>query len=134
MRLPATDMHLTLPGRVPSKKNSKRWMKFGHRMVLVPSVQFNAWHEEMMLRIRRYRPKQPIPKAKVAIMFFAENRRRFDLSNAAESVMDLLVDAGILEDDSAENVPELVLTYGGVDPRKARAEVAINEQTAAYTS
>jgi hypothetical protein len=32
--------------------------------------------------------------------FFAENRRRFDLTNAAESVMDLLVDAEILADES----------------------------------
>ena len=54
-------MNLVLLGRVPSKKNSKRWMKFGGRMVLIPSEQFNVWHEEMMLRIRRYRPKKPLP-------------------------------------------------------------------------
>ena len=118
-------MTLSLPGRVPSKKNSKRWLKFGARMALVPSAQFNAWHEEMMLRVRRYRPKKPIQQAKVAITFFAETRRNFDLTNAAESVMDLLVDAEILADDSWSVVPEVTLTFGGVETKNPRAEIQI---------
>jgi len=120
-------MHLTLPGRPPSKKNSKEWRKFGGRMVLVPSDRFNAWHEEMMLRIRTHRPKKPIVKAAVAIRFFAENRRRFDLTNAAESVMDLLVDAGYLTDDCAENVPHITLHFGGIEKESPRADVDIAE-------
>lgn len=120
-------MHLTLPGRVPSKKNSKRIVNAGGRPRLIPSEAFLTWHEEMMLRIRARRPKQPISKAKVAVIFFAENRRRFDLSNAAESVMDLLVDAEYLADDSAENVPDLHLQLGGVEPKNARVEVDIHE-------
>jgi len=118
-------MHLVLPGRVPSKKNSKRIVIAGGRPRLISSEAFTAWHEEMMLRVRRYRPKKPIARAAVAITFFAENRRRFDLSNAAESVMDLLVDAEILTDDSAENVPDLRLLFGGVDPKNARVEIEI---------
>jgi len=97
----------------------------GGRTYLVPSAAFESWHEEMMLRIRPHRPKTPIPSASVAIRFFADSRRRFDLSNAAESVMDLLVDAGILADDSAFNVGDLHLKLGGVEPNNARAEVQI---------
>ena len=110
-------MTFSIPGRVPSKKNSKRWLQRGARRYLVPSEQFNAWHEEMMLRIRPHRPKTPIVRASVAITFCAENKRRFDLSNAAESVMDLLVDAWILADDSWKVVPELKLLFGGVEPK-----------------
>jgi hypothetical protein len=39
--------------------------------------------------------------------------------------MDLLVDAGYLADDCTENVPDLTLGYGGVEPKNARAEVSI---------
>jgi Holliday junction resolvase RusA-like endonuclease len=118
-------MTITLPGRVPSKKNSKRIIFAGGRPRLISSEQFLAWHEEMMLRVRRYRPKTPIERASVMITFFAENRRRFDLTNAAESVMDLLVDAEILADDSWSVVPELVLKFGGVEAKKARTQVRI---------
>jgi Holliday junction resolvase RusA-like endonuclease len=116
---------IVLPGRVPSKKNSKRIFMAGGRPRLISSEAFLTWHEEMMLRIRCRRPKKPILKAAVAITFFAENRRRFDLSNAAESVMDLLVDAGYLADDSADHVPDLHLQLGGVEPKSGRAEVEI---------
>jgi Holliday junction resolvase RusA-like endonuclease len=84
-----------------------------------------AWHDEMILRVRRFRPRAPIAHAAVAITFFAESRRRFDLSNAAESEMDLLVDAGILQDDSVQIVPSVTLTFGGVEPKEPRAEVSI---------
>lgn len=79
-----------------------------------------------MLRLRRYRPKTPILSASVTMTFFAENRRRFDLSNAAESVMDLLVDAEILADDSWAVVPQLHLYFGGVDRLSPRAIIDLN--------
>lgn len=64
-------------------------------------------------------------QAKVSITFYPNTRRRFDLSNAAESVMDLLVDAAILADDSWSVVLDLSLHFGEVDPKNPRAEVNI---------
>ncbi len=78
-----------------------------------------------MLRVRRYRPAKPILQAKVSITFYPDTRRTFDLSNAAESVMDLLVDAAILADDSWSVVPDLSLHFGEVDPKNPRAEIGI---------
>jgi Holliday junction resolvase RusA-like endonuclease len=121
---------ISLPGRVPSKKNSKRIVNAGGRPRLISSEAFLAWHEDMMIRIRPYRPKTPIVRASVAITFFAENKRRFDLSNAAESVMDLLVDAEILADDSWAVVPDLTLRFGGLDVKAPRAEVEVKQNTA----
>lgn len=122
-------MTITLPGRVPSKKNSKRVFCQGARPRVLPSEAYVAWHEEMMLRLHRHRPKTPATSVSVAITFFAENRRRFDLTNAAESVMDLLVDAGILADDSWAVVPQVHLSFGGVEPKTARAEILIKQHT-----
>lgn len=67
-------------------------------------------------------------KASVVIRFFAENRRRWDVSNAAESVMDLLVEEGFVEDDCVENVDSLHLEYHGVDKERPRAEVEITSE------
>jgi hypothetical protein len=41
--------------------------------------------------------------------------------------MDLLVDNGILKDDSWFIVPKLTLIFGGVDKNNPRAEITINE-------
>lgn len=124
-------MTLTLPGLPVPKKNSKQIFlnRRTGKPFVTSSERYKAWREEMGYRIRRFRPAKPFVKAKVAIRFFAENRRRFDLSNAAESVMDLLVEEGFLQDDCVENVPELVLSYAGVDREKPRAEIQINELT-----
>ena len=39
----------------------------------------------------------------------APTLRKYDLTNKAESVMDLMVDYGLLEDDNSDNVPLLLL-------------------------
>ena len=51
-----------------------------------------------------------------------------DLSNKAESIMDLLVDNGVIEDDNWFEVPALASTFGGVDKANPRAEVVIEPQ------
>ncbi len=61
----------------------------------------------------------------VDIKFFAHDARRFDLTNKAESVMDLLVDAGIIEDDNCDTAWCISLTYCGIDRANPRAEVKI---------
>lgn len=126
---PSGGMKVILPGRVPSKKNSKRIVRFGNRRGLISSEAYMTWRTEMGFRIRRFRPKVPIVKAKVGIRFFAENRRKWDLSNAAESVMDLLVEEGFLTDDCVDNVPELHLQYGGVERNDPRAVVNITSMS-----
>jgi Holliday junction resolvase RusA-like endonuclease len=120
-------MHLSIPGRIPSKKNSKRLGMAGGRPRIFSSHDYEAWHEEMMFRVKKYRPKKPLLSASVAITFFAENRRAFDLTNKAESIMDLLVDAEILADDCWSVVPQVYLRFGAVDAKNPRAEISINE-------
>jgi len=78
-----------------------------------------------MLRLRGHRPAAPLAQAKISITFYPDTRRTFDLSNAAESVMDLLVDAEILSDDNWSVVPDLTLHFGAVDPKNPRAEIDI---------
>ena len=61
----------------------------------------------------------------MAMTIFAKDKRRFDLSNRFESVADLLVDCGVLADDSVDVLPDVRMIYGGIDRTKPRAEIEI---------
>ena len=70
------------------------------------------WHKVALSQLAG---QKPIKENALTITFFAGDNRKFDLSNKAESVMDLLVDAGLLEDDNYSVVSDLHLKFGGVD-------------------
>jgi Holliday junction resolvase RusA-like endonuclease len=115
-----------LKGNIPSKKNSKRWIQRGHRKFLVPSEDHEAWHEAAMWDIKAQGPlPETIEKAEVVITIYSENKRAGDLSNKAESVMDLLVDLEIIKDDNWFVVGDLHLKFGGVDKENPRAVIEI---------
>lgn len=93
---------ITLQGLVKPKKNSKRMvMGIGRKPVLLSSVGFMAWHKSAMEQLAmgaypRNKISEPIS---VKIQFMIKDNRRRDLTNMAESVMDLLVDYGVIDDD-----------------------------------
>jgi Holliday junction resolvase RusA-like endonuclease len=118
-------MVITLKGRIPSKKNSKRMVFAKGRSFLISSPQFLAWHEEQSWLLRKYVPPMPIEKCLIMIKIFAPDNRKSDLSNKAEGILDLLVENHILKDDNWFCVSELHLLFGGVDKDNPRAEIEI---------
>lgn len=61
----------------------------------------------------------------VIIDFYFPDARKTDLTNKSESIMDLLVDSMILEDDNHVVVPKLILRSKGIDKKNPRAEITI---------
>lgn len=127
-------VNIVIPGKIPSKKNSKRIVCTGPFPKVLPSKAFQAWNEEALVLIASARNKlsaadrNHIPLKhveQIEIGFFAHDSRRFDLTNKAESVMDLLVEAKIIDDDNIAVVPQLCLHYLGVDRQNPRAIVEI---------
>lgn len=117
-------INLVVPGRTPSKKNSVMTMARGGRVLHFPSNDYQTWHKNA-LKTLKIAPRSLESVKAVHLCFWSENKRKFDLSNKAESIMDLLVDAGYLLDDNYEVVPELCLTYGGIDKENPRCEIVI---------
>lgn len=118
-------MNITIYGRIPSKKNCKQAFVIGGRAIIVDNPKYKGWHKEASAQLLGTR-KAGIGNAKrLSITFFAPDKRKTDLTNKAESIMDLLVDNGILEDDNWYCVPELSLSFGGVDVPNPRAEITI---------
>ena len=116
---------LTLKGSVPSKKNSKRRIQRGRNVFMVPSEAHEAWHGTAIHEaIKQWAGKPTLTETRqVVLNFYGADRRKADLSNKAESVMDLLVDAGILLDDNWFVVPCLVLLFACVDKDDPRVVI-----------
>lgn len=94
--------------------------------MIFPSAAYVQWNKDASRQIVG-RPAKPYPRARVTITIFGQTRRASDLTNKAESVMDLLVENRVLEDDDWNCVPEVHLLFGGVEPKNPRAEVFIEE-------
>lgn len=113
-------MKIIIYGSTPSKKNSKIISCRGNRPCLFPSSKYTEWHKDA---IKQLGGKLPIKSTKLTLTFFAGDNRKFDLTNKAESIMDTLVDAGLLTDDNYSVVSELILKFGGVEKGEARVEI-----------
>ena len=95
---PGFTFSFVLDGNIPSKKNRVRFGKNG----TYHDKKFTDWHKQAYLQLAsQWKETGWIAKTQfVTISFTFESRRIKDLTNAAESVMDLLVDCGILKDDN----------------------------------
>jgi Holliday junction resolvase RusA-like endonuclease len=100
-RLPLTFL---LYGTVPSKKNSRINTRSGRSF---PSERYSAWHKQVIRTLPAVTVEGPVC---INMAFALDSLRSRDLTNMAESVMDLLVDAGILADDNWKVCPEITLT------------------------
>jgi len=120
-------MHnITVMGRIPSKKNSKRIITRGGKPSIISSESYEAWQSNALWDVHKQWTDAVLTTVnEVEITFFWPDKRRCDLSNKAESIMDLLVDAKINADDNWGVVPRLVLISGGVDKVSPRADIVI---------
>jgi Holliday junction resolvase RusA-like endonuclease len=97
---------IQITGRIPSKKNSRQTDTRTGRSF--PSKAYADWHKEASLQLIGA-PKCLEYPVKMTIVITFPDRRRADLTNKAESIMDLLCDCGVLQDDSWPCVPILTL-------------------------
>jgi Holliday junction resolvase RusA-like endonuclease len=119
-------MDLVVHGRIPSKKNSRNIFVRGGKPVNIPNKRYEEWHKGAEWEIASQSPEKGISRAKVEINFYMPDNRVKDLTNSAESILDLLVDCGVLEDDKWQCVPEIILR-GEIDRENPRAEIKINK-------
>ena len=117
-----------LTGRIPSKKNSRITVRATGRSF--PSKAFAQWHKVAMAQVMEQKLAKPPLNAvqyHVEIQVSFPTLGRADLTNKAESVMDLLVDAGVIRDDCWTCVPTLLLR-GRKDAQSPGATVYVREE------
>lgn len=113
----------TIKGRIPSKKNSRIIIMGKKRPFSIPSTKYKEWHKQATLQIQEIKSITNIQE--VAILIHFPDNRKADLTNKAESIMDLLVDNKIIADDCWQEIPTINLISMGVDKENPRAEVII---------
>jgi len=118
---------LIIPGQTPSKKNAKRIVRAKGRMLIISSKLHEEWHKNASQHLEtilsKYTP-DAIGKVTINYTFYVKDNRRRDVSNMLESINDLLVDCGVLEDDDWKHV-RIGSADAEVDKENPRAEVTI---------
>lgn len=115
---------ITITGDTPSKKNNRQAIYVKGRTIFIANKLHQAWHKQALPQLLGTKPVDNVKS--VSLKFFPSTKRLWDLSNKAESIMDLLVDASIIEDDNYSVIPKLILEIGGKDKENPRCEIIIN--------
>lgn len=104
-----------IPGLVPSKKNRHKVLvnKRTGKPFVRSDEKYQVWENEQLFRLRANKElrkvKKPIKRCSIRIDFIGWDNRAWDLTNKAESIMDLLVRAEVIADDNWQVVRPLVL-------------------------
>lgn len=101
-------MLFVIPLPPATKKNSQRIIKVNGRPVIIPSAKYVIYEREAIKCLQAYfggslPPKIDYP-CNVECKFYMPTRRRVDLNNLLEAATDVLVRAGILDDDNSQIV------------------------------
>ena len=117
-----------LEGAVPSKKNSRQIFANHGRIVNIPSKKYKEWHDQAMWQLKGFGELKP--PYEIIMTFWMKNNRRSDLDNKMASVLDLLQDAKIIEDDCWQKLTSIKAQVGGIDKSMPRVKVEIHSQNA----
>lgn len=132
---------ISLTGLIPAKKNSKRLVPVGGRIIPLPSPAYERWQKEVGGVLQPYeRWGRGVQKPLfINISLFDKKnkdgslpKRTFDLTNKAESILDALTDYQVISDDNYTVVPRLHLRFGGYRPEQG-AEIHIAESPVDFT-
>ncbi len=122
-------LKITITGDTPSKKNGKQivYSKKLNRPFTISSKNHSDWHTQAMYQLLGKRPVQGNIE-RLEMILYPKTKRKGDLDNKAASILDLLVDKQIIEDDSWYTIPELNVKFGGVSKDNPRCEITIYEK------
>lgn len=120
-------MKLTLYGDPRTKKNSARILRTRSGAPFVaPSKAYVDYETDCLWQIKR--PCSPISaRVNVRCVYYMPTRRRVDLVNLIEATCDILVKAGVLEDDHCRIVAGHDGSRVEYDKQKPRVEIWIEE-------
>lgn len=96
------------------------------RVSLIPSKAFVDYQKVFLSQVRR--PKQTIDQpVNVQAVYYMPTRHRVDITNLLSATHDLLVDAGVLEDDNSKIVVGVDGSRVLYDKENPRVEIVISK-------
>ena len=120
-------MKLTLYGDPRTKKNSARILRTRSGAPFVaPSKAYGDYETDCLRQIKK--PRSPISACvNVRCVYYMPTRRRVDLVNLLEATCDILVKAGVLEDDHCRIVAGHDGSRVEYDKQNPRVEIWFEE-------
>ena len=121
-------LNITIPLTPVSKKNSQRIVIVRGRPMILPSKVYKDYEKAAVALLRQQYSGEPIAtEVNVAMVFHMPTHRRVDLVNLQEACLDVLVTAGILQDDNSKIVACMDESYVTYDKKNPRTEIIITE-------
>lgn len=93
-------MRFIIYGNPITKKNSQRIVTRGRFPKLLPSEQYVRYWMECLRQLSDLGAPMISTPVNVKALYYMQTRRKVDLSNLNSALHDILVDAGVLEDDN----------------------------------
>ena len=121
---------ITIYGEPRSKKNSMQIVKIGNSHRLIQSKNYRDYEQYASWQIAEADAVYHVDYlVNIKYTFYRSTRRRVDLSNLIAAADDILVHAGVLEDDNWKIVGGHDGSRIRFDPAAPRTEIEITRMT-----
>lgn len=119
------NIKIILQGQVPAQKNNKRvvYNRRTGKPFIISDAKVKNWQAKGFVQLKSVSPV--VGAVEIEMVFYNKDKRKRDIDNMLTSVLDLLKNSGIIEDDNCFIVQKLSARFGGVDKINPRAEVSI---------
>ena len=118
-------MTYTIYGDPVTKKNSQRIVKAGKYTRVLPSNAYLQYRADSIAQITGEKRLHISSPVNLKVVYYMRTKQRVDLVNLLEATCDILVDAGVLDDDNSR----IVVGHDGsrveYDKQNPRAEITI---------
>ncbi len=119
-------MKYILYGRPITKKNSQRVIRAGKHRKIIPSAQYEAYEQDCLYQLKQ-KPRVDGGPWNMKCVYYMPTRHRVDLVNLLEATCDILVAAGIIEDDNSKIIAGHDGSRVMYDKENPRVEITLTE-------
>lgn len=120
-------IELSLKGNIPSKKNSKQIINVRGRHMIISSSDYLKWEKhaviDLIWQAKQSGLKESFISCSMIIGICYPDKKRRDLSNTLEGIMDALVKAKIIKDDCWKVVQSINVYVDKLDCPGVRIEI-----------
>lgn len=113
----------TIPIAPITKKNHQQIIYHSGRPMVIPSKQYLQYEKDAMWFLPNVDTIEE--KVNVKAVFYMPTRRRVDLTNLLQALLDVLVKYGVIADDNSKVVFSVDGSYVDYDKENPRTEVEI---------
>ena len=121
------ELNITIYGAPRTKKNSQRLVNVNGRSIPLPSKAYKDYEKAALAQIPNAFRLHIESLCNVKCIYYMPARRAVDLNNLLEGTTDMLVRAGVLEDDNSRIVGGHDGSRVRHDKNRPRVEITISK-------